>query len=144
MSIDHIEHVGKTDNIEEVTKHNPYHGKDGRFASKNGGGAGAAVSSGGATGGNSVGTKATVSMRSSTGHATSLANLSLHDGWGEKEIKNVIADCPRDGKKIASKLNAEEWISGNFKAMGAGTNEKGCTLSHTDVWGNKSLLTIKY
>ena len=58
MSIDRIEHVGKTDTIEEVTKFNPYHGKDGRFASKNGGGAGAGTVAGnkfvGSTGGKFV------------------------------------------------------------------------------------------
>ena len=47
---DTIEHVEKNiDHIEEVQKYNHYHGKDGRFTSKNGAGAGAASGGGAGT-----------------------------------------------------------------------------------------------
>lgn len=49
-NVDHIEHVEKNiDHIEEVQKYNHYHGKDGRFTSKNGAGAGAASGGGAGT-----------------------------------------------------------------------------------------------
>lgn len=47
MSIDRIQHVGTTDTIEEVTKFNPYHGSDGRFASAGGGGSAAGAAGAG-------------------------------------------------------------------------------------------------
>ena len=73
-----------------------------------------------------------------------LSNVSLNPRFGKKEIKNIIADCPRDGKHIAERLNNQSWIDGKFKCMGSGKNESGCTLSHTSSMGVKSTLNIHY
>lgn len=79
-----------------------------------------------------------------TSGSLSLSNISLHNGWGEREIKNTIEDCIRTPESIASTLNASDWIVGKDWKKGAGSNDKAIKLVGSDNFGNKMRLTIKF
>ena len=93
-----------------------------------------------------VGSDCKLSLEYTGGNAgsLSLSNISLHNGWGEREIKNTIEDCVRTPESIASTLNAADWIVGKDWKKGAGSNDKEIKLIGTDTFGNKMRLTIKF
>jgi hypothetical protein len=74
----------------------------------------------------------------------SLDNISLHRGWGEREIKNMIENCIRTPESIASTLNASDWIEGKDWKKGAGSNDKRIKLKATDTFGNPMFLFIEF
>ena len=78
------------------------------------------------------------------GGSLDLSDISLHNGWGEKEIKNSIENCARTPESIASVLNSSDWIVGKDWKKGAGSNDKSIKLVGSDSFGNKMRLTIKF
>lgn len=74
----------------------------------------------------------------------SVDNISLHKGWGEKEIKNSIEKCTRTPESVASTLNSSDWIEGKDWQKAAGSNDKKIRLKATDTFGNPMFLTIQF
>lgn len=89
--IDHITEVNKNvDEIEHIEKYNPYHGKDGRFASKNGGGAGATSAGAGTTAGGATagGADGAATGRFSAKDCAGNQKLASRVNELDKELKN--------------------------------------------------------
>lgn len=91
MSIDNIEHVTKgIDTIEHVEKANPYHGKDGRFTSKNGGGSAVGGKGGALANLSGIPNKDVPGKKVQTvngGGTVTMGKLRQYDSFGADKIK---------------------------------------------------------
>lgn len=105
MSIDRIQHVETIDTIEEVTKFNPYHGADGRFASAGGGGAAIA---GGATSAAGAGDASSRVEEIVRGGSYSPTTVARELGIKEKEAMTLIKQAQKKvGEKDGTTLGME-------------------------------------